>query len=98
MAEEREQTRYVVLVRDNPKQNWELCTICYDREIAWRSAHMTEEQEHGVLKHPKFAAIVTTEADFDKGNIKKINPPAGFDFSGRKKGEQNDADKGRTCS
>lgn len=72
--------RYVVLIRETKSKPWELCYIVERKSLAWRTAHAIEDQEK-TLGNNKAIVIVCLEADYDKGKIKAIRPPADFDLS-----------------
>jgi hypothetical protein len=69
----------VVLGRETRHRDWELITRTLRKSVAFRSAHMLQEQEREALDHRQYQAVVVLAADWDQKRISVIRPPEGFD-------------------
>lgn len=72
--------RCVILYRAGPSKPWDLCYIKEKISSAWKSAHSIDDQER-ILGSKSHKVIVCLEGDFEKGRIKELRPPSGFDFN-----------------
>lgn len=68
----------VVVFRETPSRDWELCTRTLRKSVAFRSAYMMQEQER-TMGHKRFQAGVMLAEDWDAGRRKVLKPPAGFE-------------------
>lgn len=75
----KDNQRCVILYRAFPSKQWELCCIKKRVEEAWKSARGIDDQER-ILGSKSHKVIVCSEDDYDKGKVKELRPPAGFDF------------------
>lgn len=71
-------TSCVVLGKSGKSRAWELHCITKSKSNAWRMAHAIEQEQRSLGE--RYTGIVALLEDYDKGKIKAIKPPKGFNF------------------
>ena len=78
LSEKEDNERCVILAREKPGAPWELLYITLRKSVGWRSARAIQADE---VKHNKrHQTILVLEETYDKGKIRELKPPKGFNF------------------